>query len=452
MRNRDFVLIFFCAFLVRLINLLTIDNLESFSFIEDSQMYWDIGLCINDVGDFCRVTHEGIRPETERVPLYPLFLAAHLHSFALALPSVLLSQAILDSMNAVLVALLGSRFGSKVGICVGFIYTISHNFILHSSLILPETFTLFLFLLFVLLTLNVRTFTIHSSFGWVVFGCAMGVLGGLLILSKIVLQFMVLATMAFGVFSISKNSHRLLYLITFCLGMAMCLAPLLERNINRFGAYSLSSQSGTHALFWVLGNCISLNEGSSFSSVSKPLKKSFYDDLSSKGIEPAEVSPFELSSLKFNYAANEAIDLDVDVIFKCWVFGAAKNLVAPSYLLDQRIRKYNLGSFYESSGDGLFEKVRRFLFDNHWVYTSGFVIGSIGSSIWVSLAFVGVFMTPRKLRMDVFFFVSVIGLFLLVSGPVGGAKYRIFFEPFLTILGVVGALNIYSSLKKYRLS
>ena len=443
MLNKYLVFIFIFALTLRITNLVFIDDISLYSFIEDSKMYWNIASCIREFGYFCNLSKDGAIPETERVPLYPLLIAAHLIFLESPLYGLLVSQAIFDSANAVLVALLGNRVGLKVGIISGLIYAVSHNFILHSALVLPEIFSLWLFLCFVLVTVRIRDLTIESALGWLGIGLLMGVLGGSLILSKIVFQFIVPVGFVFGVASIKGNLGRLSYLLMFIIGFAAILYPLVERNAREFDSYSLSSQTGTHALFWVVGNCISLDEGSPFSSVTKPLKSDFYDDLRVRGVDSGMVSPFELSALKLDYAVNRATRLDVGVIAKCWFFGAAKSAIVPSLVLDQRIRQLNRGSFYESAGNGLFEKVYMFLVQNNWVYVISLIGGSIVSVIGWSLAFVGSFTAPRAFRWEIIFFASVTGIFLLISGPVGGAKYRILFEPFVLILGVVGATAVY---------
>lgn len=448
MRLSQFVLIFLLALMTRILNLLVIEDIQTFAFIEDSRMYWDIGSCINEFGYFCNFSGEGFGLETERVPLYPLFISIHLHFWESAVISVLVSQAIIDSINAMLVALLGSRFGSWVGIISGIVYAISHNFILHSSLILPETFAIFLFLSFMLLTLNLRQFAIRSVLGWLVIGLLTGVFAGLLVLSKIVFQFVVLVGMVVGIASVKGKFCRLSYIVMFVIGFGASLFPLVERNIKKFDSYSLSSQTGTHALFWVVGNCISLDEGSSFSSVTKPLKDAFYDDLVSRGIDYQAISPFELSSLKVGFAASRAAQLDVDVILKCWSFGAVKSLIAPSLVVDQRIRQLNTGSFYESSGSGLFDKIYGFVIHNNSVYVASLIVGSFVSMVSLSLAAVGVVVGLRTSRWDVLCFLGITGIFLLISGPVGGAKYRILFEPFVLILAAVGALAVYRYYKR----
>ena len=64
----------FAALAVRLIDIAFISELNAYAQVEDSSIYWNGAQAWIDSGYFSRASVFGFIPETERMPLYHLFL------------------------------------------------------------------------------------------------------------------------------------------------------------------------------------------------------------------------------------------------------------------------------------------------------------------------------------------------------------------------------------------
>ena len=136
---------FLTALFVRLINLFFIESYENHSLMEDSSIYWDGAHSWINTGYFSRTSNQIIIPETERLPAYFIFIIFIINIFGDNIIAVLLCQAFLDLLTCVLIFCLGCFITVKVGLLSGIFSLLCINFIIHSSLILTETFFFFLY-------------------------------------------------------------------------------------------------------------------------------------------------------------------------------------------------------------------------------------------------------------------------------------------------------------------
>ena len=123
----------------------------------------------------------------------------------------------------------------------------------------------------------------------------------------------------------------------------------------------------------------------------------------------------------------------VSTLVKAWFYGAVNNLMSPVAAIDPRIRELNTKSFYNTAGHSLFDKAHNFLRDNNPVFVLSVFLASL-SVVFFSIFQLGGWI----LLLRSHFWVAVLGAFyiiyfLMVSGPVGSAKYRIPIEPALII-------------------
>ncbi|MBW2305185.1 MAG: hypothetical protein JRF57_15920 [Deltaproteobacteria bacterium] len=76
------------------------------------------------------------------------------------------------------------------------------------------------------------------------------------------------------------------------------------------------------------------------------------------------------------------------------------------------------------------------------------VLGLAGLMLSRILQLWGLIILYRWKKWEAIFCLLVIGYFLLISGPVGYAKYRLPFEPILIVLMAIGIKDIYRLLIK----
>ena len=137
--SRDAALIFLVALLVRIGYALFFVEPE-YLLIEDQAQYIHLAQQFPDSGFL------GVTPE--RVPGYPLFIAAIYTLFGEGLWNVISIQILLDSISCVVIALMAKSLFSKGFWIAGILSAINLNMVIMSSSLLTDTLFVFLFIIF----------------------------------------------------------------------------------------------------------------------------------------------------------------------------------------------------------------------------------------------------------------------------------------------------------------
>ena len=120
-----------------------------------------------------------------------------------------------------------------------------------------------------------------------------------------------------------------------------------------------------------------------------------------------------------------------------------KNLFAPSIIDFSYLLKIERPHFFYTEGTTTLERA--------WNFMTGmkgwFGWAVLGSMVLLGLSRMvqawGLIHLLRKNPWECFFLVIVIGYFLMVSGPVGYAKYRLPFEPILIVFLSAGLRDLH---------
>ena len=143
--HKTLAAIFFTALAVRLLNVVSLADVPDHLFSEDSAIYWSLADKFLQTGRLIEDTPGAEVPITERMPLYILFLAAIKGIFGAAPVAVVGTQAVLDSISVVLIALLGGMLSRMIGVVSGLLAALWPNLVINSSVILTDSLFLFLF-------------------------------------------------------------------------------------------------------------------------------------------------------------------------------------------------------------------------------------------------------------------------------------------------------------------
>lgn len=443
---RYLAMIFVLAAVMRLINLATIGDVAANTLVEDSTLYWNGAKHWLDAGFFAVPWSTGYRAETERVPLYFLFLIPFRWLFDLNVVPALIAQALLDSATCVVLARLGSMVDRTTGIVVGLLSVTWLNFVIHSTLVLSDT--LFVFLLSLTLLYAAR-FVHRVKLSDVALA---GIFCGLAIMTRTVALFLPVA-MAFAAPFIT--SHRgvgwrpgFTAAVIILVLASLPAIPIVHRNVTQFDTVQLTDQKGTFMLYWIVGISQSLASGKPFDTVSAELNaklKSRYVDL---GTTEANLHAFERSQVLLDLAQEELKAMRVGTLLYAWAYGAIKNLAEPALALEPRIRARNTNSFYNAQGQGFLDRIGNFVKNNDPTYVTWLSIGIVGGGIALLLQAYGCLLLFRRM-----FWPAVLGslcilYFLLINGPVGGPKYRLPFEPVLIVFMAVAVIDLASRLQR----
>src|SRR5262249_12559609 len=105
----------------------------------DATEYWSVSQVLFDSGRFGRYLGGTFVPETERMPLYFLFLVGVRWLAGPSLTAVLVAQSVIDALTCVVIAMLGARLAPAIGLVAGMLAALSPNLVVHSGSILTES-------------------------------------------------------------------------------------------------------------------------------------------------------------------------------------------------------------------------------------------------------------------------------------------------------------------------
>ena len=136
----SFIVIFFVALAVRLINLAISDFSSGAMLFEDAALYWNNATSGQTFLDNARLA---IFSQTERMPGYLLFLSSIVSIFGQNFIPVLVVQSVIDSITCVLIGMLGCFAYPTHCKIFGLIAAFWPNLFIHSSMILADSLFLF---------------------------------------------------------------------------------------------------------------------------------------------------------------------------------------------------------------------------------------------------------------------------------------------------------------------
>ena len=440
----SFIVIFFVALIVRLINLAISDFSPDAMLLEDAAMYWKT---VTTGQTFLDNTLLEIFSQTERMPGYSLFLAAIVIIFGEHFLPVLVIQSVIDSVTCVLIAALGCYVYPKHFGIFGWLAAVWPNLFIHSGMILGDSLFVFFFVWFLLsFTGLLHKPTIKAA---VLTGAALG----LATLVRPTTQFIIFLTPLLLplILIISKIKVREAVfhsLLVFAVSV-VCVAPVLMKNHNKYDSFALTSQNGTHLQNWVVSEVVMLRDGVGREAAVKQLQTKTGKALAA--LSPSQqINPFVRSAQQIDTALSEIVATPTQIIVKSWLQGAVINLAAPALTVDKRIRQLPHISFAGDTRGDLFARTWQFISGSSSIYVAALVGSAVGAIIISLIQFAGFFVQLRVNMMLAVLSVLTVAYFLMINGPVGSPKYRLPIEPILIIWFGCGLLSFWKFVKKFR--
>lgn len=219
--------------------------------------------------------------------------------------------------------------------------------------------------------------------------------------------------------------------------VALCLAPILARNIAVHGAWSLTSQSGAHLVYWVYPLVKEFADGTPREATIKDVDARIAARF---GPMPTP-NPFTDSDRYAQLAREELAKFGIGAIARAWAYGAAINLAAPAVVHIPPVSALPRRGFYDTPGGSFGEKLQAFLFGSgNTLYAWLLMLGLLGVATFRLVQIVGVFVVLRR-GANMAGLLLLAGwclYFLALSGPVASPKYRLPLEPVLAMLTGVG--------------
>lgn len=401
----------------------------------------DAGLLINDSGDYLDLAASG-RVQTQVMPLYLLFLSAHMAAFGTSPLWPVLSQCGLDAITCVAIAALAGTLDRRLAIPAGLAAAANPVQIVMATLVITET----LFVLCVTLGLLACARWLRApSWRWT---AAIGVTLGLGVLTRAMLLPWLIGLpvmLMIGALVMRRGARSGLGhgVVASAIGLAM-LSPVLLENHARYGGWGLTAQGGDYALHWLVPLVMEADDGTPHAEGARRMTARFGHIVESE--TEADVDPFSRSRAMSRAAAEVLGELGPAPIAKAWGYGMVINLFSPALILATPVRELPRTGFYATPGDSKFDKVIGFLFRNdNPLYSWLLLSAAAATAAWRAFQLRGLWRGARRaVAGDRFagalglLLLAWIGFILAINGPIASAKYRAPCEPALVVLFALG--------------
>jgi hypothetical protein len=428
------------AVVARLVNLAALPMEPEFLLGEDAWLYWANASSLLEHGAFSDAASSG------RMPGYFLLLAGLMGVLGPSLLAVLAVQALLDAVTCVLVGMIGARLSLSIGLVAGLLAALWPNLIIMSASVLTDSFFIFPF------TAMLYAFVRFIETGSARWAAGVGLLLGAAIMVRAVAQYlplaMVLLVVAVPLFRARSWRKGLFAGLTFLVAVALPLAPWLHRNASQYDTFALTSQGGTHLLYWVVPGVLSQTRGIQLDEAVREVRKKFQADIESQGLDMGNMNIFADDVIRRDFFLSFFSEIPMRDIFSSWGYGMAVNLMSPAISADPRVRVMPHPSFTGSSHLDSLSRITLYIQEASPLYLAVVAVGLVGAVLASLLQIYGVVLLSRVSGWVAILSVAGVLYFLLISGPITAPKYRLPFAPVLIILQAMALVELWPRLRR----
>jgi len=417
---------------------------------EDSLLYLGLARDFVSEGDFVHFTDgaRGFEPETERMPLYVIWLALHQWVSGISAPLFpALTQAAVDALACVIIARTAMLLEPRLLVPAGLIAACNPTQFIVSAMVLTDS----LFFFFVCLMLYAAVQWLRQpAWRWaLLLGLAvgLGVSTRVMLLPAVVALAILLPLAAawLGRLRIAGIVHVLVF-VAIC---AALQAPILARNLSRYDTAQLTSQGGAFSLLWVAPLVMEAVDGTPHAENAQRMYLRYKSEIG--GVESE--NPFTRSAQMTTTARHVISELGVIATAKAWLIGGAINLFSPAAILSPPVSNLPRTGFYDIAGDNKLDKLSAFMFRNDnptyaWVLIVTFLaLLAVRAGQIMGLGHGLIRREPgqtaaarREVRIVLILLMLWTLYILIVNGPIASPKYRLPIEPFAVICGAYAFL------------
>jgi 4-amino-4-deoxy-L-arabinose transferase-like glycosyltransferase len=429
------LIIFLLALSTRLLNLLLQDlNIESYIF-EDQVMYWEWSL----KRAYLSGSEISNTLLTERMPGSFLYFELLQWITNKNLFIILFIQAILDSFTCVIISNCAYLINYKYKLYTGLFAAFSPLLIIISAQVLSDSLFLFTFTSSLYFLLKYFKFN-FSNYYIVLSGLFLG-LSTFTRASTFPLIFLSLPIIYFVMKSFKFKFSK----ISLALGLFVIVAlfPVSNRlfdNIFYNNSFSLTSQTGSHAAYWMVPGVLTISENIDRDTAVNIVNKKIED------FGGLTTNPYSDSNILLNVSINILSDQNILHIAYAWLRASSVNTIVSPILIDNRVRNLKHTSFAnEGNINNWLTSI--FLNKNYLDYRNIIIVASILSLISIILFIMGSYILFRNdFILGVLAFLIII-YFCLITGPTLSPKYCIPYAPIIFYLQAI-ALEKLLSFKK----
>lgn len=375
---------------------------------------------------------------SSHMPCYPLFLSFFSYCFpggellggsmivgTHSLIASLIFQNIIAIIAIFFIYKIGNLVSKNIANISGGVASLNLNMIVCSNQILTESifypiFTIFIYFLFSVFVYGKTRDIAYSS---LFLGFSTLVRSVTMYIPFFILPFLFFLGKSIGV------RVRLLRVSVFFCFFLFAVSPWLVRNYLVFDSFGLTSQGVGHITGWVIPGIEQYEKkidiGAATISVGQRWRE--YQSLLPENIRH---NPFLLDAEAKKYFGEYLLTVSPRSVGLAWFWGAAKNIFSPVAIELAHIFDMDWTHFYETSGGGFIEQAYNFLFKNkNKIYAFLIIAGICMMLLFRIVQFFGLWLIFQKKYIIIIPCFLLIIYFLIVSGPVGYAKYRLPLEP-----------------------
>jgi len=408
------------------------------STFEDQAMYIQLGQTMAETESFLQNTGNEYSIVTERVPGYPALLALVYMLFGENNMAVVIVQIFIDSLTCVIIGLIAELIVTRGFLVAGLISALNLSMITLSGMILTDTLFLFLFSLFILFVFRYLKDPAKLD----IFLAASLLCVATLV--RPVSYYLVLLLLPLLVGFLIWKRRPFKYVIhssiLYIIPIIVAFGSIHHRNFNEYNTFSLVSQGGVHAMYWVVPATYQYSGQGSYQEGQAFAKKHIKHAMIRDNIESLSDNPFENSGYHMKIAKQALLELGVSNILHAWSVGAIVNFLLPSAAYAPAIRAMEHPSFYATPGNGVIEKLVNYISNtNGFIYLLIITVGSIISLIFLVISIFGFYKMLKSSKLEdgvkeiIFFSLLISTYFIAITGPIIGVKYRLPVELIMTI-------------------
>lgn len=409
----------------------------------DSGKYISRGLGVLEHGASGYVDDSGefVRPMS-RMPVYPWFVAGAFATFGPDnLRAVVSVQAAVDGLTGLLIGVAAWAIKRRWTVPAAALAAVWPNLISHAAWVLSDT----LFVSFFTAGLASVLWALKSERWRIALLVIAGSMFGIGLMTRPVLVFFpaplfVLSAIGLRSYGGVRWRSALLLAAFPVITMLAVVSPRVIDSYQQYGQPVISTQSGTHALKWVIPclktpwSCRSMAEEW---DRNRPIVEQRLAAL------PPEIreNPVVVDGIRRQLALERLREISLSQIAEGMFTGAFKNLVQSSlYGITYQLEQPD--SFLSAMpGDGIADRLANFVDYNianpmMWIFVLGQILLGVTRLIQLGGLFGG--LADRSRWSVALLFAGILAYFLVINGPVGGAKYRLPMEPVLILLTVWG--------------
>ena len=379
---------------------------------------------------------------TKRMPIYPSFIY-FLSNLSENPLFVSLVQHLIGLSSIIIAYKIGKLFSDQVALLSSFFSCINFNFIIYGNFILTESIFIPIILLVFYFFLK---FIIERKSIYIIFlGLSLGIA---CLIKTITIYFPILIVFIILVLIKEKLKFKIKNIFVFLIAFYLISGPWLLRNHYYYQHFSFTSHNTTNLIGWYLPHIDQYEKKLSINEARKKRSEKWVNykkKLSSDIIK----NPFKLDIEAKKYAFKEILDYNLSSIIKAFFWGGMKNIFSPIFIDIGTFFQIPHSSFYETSGISFPKQAYNFIYNNtNKVYSLTLLVTIMILVLFRVLqlyALITIFKKNKILAVSMILFILY---FLILSGPIGYAKYRIPFEGVFVLLTAIGFQNIVNKFNK----